>query len=128
MSENNDLFFDTRRKIEKLRQTSDGAWPTKLPFAVLAANTKIKRATKLSAFEVMHGRKGDAIIPSLNLSKTHTIYPCDQSEEESIHSDSQVDLYAVKHDNIDDIGDEMEYIWQQNEAESRLNIKIEQKR
>ena len=61
----------------------------------------------------MYGRKCDAI-PLLNLSKTYTTYPCDQSsEDESIQIDSQVDPYAVEHDNIDDIGDEVESIRQQ---------------
>ena len=43
-------MFNNNRKIEKLRQNSDGAWPTKLPFAVMTANTKLKRATKFTAF------------------------------------------------------------------------------
>ena len=65
--------------------------PTKLPFAVIAANTKIKRATKFSAFEIMFGRKCDAI-PLLNLSKKYSTYPQEQSsDDESTHSDSLVD-------------------------------------
>ena len=65
------LKIHCNRKIEKFRQTSDEEWPTKLPFAVLASNTKIKRATKYSAFDIMFERKCD-VIPLLNLSENLT--------------------------------------------------------
>ena len=76
----------------------------------------------------MFGRKFDAI-PLLNLSKSHTTYPNEQSsEDESIHIDSLVDPYAIQVESIGDMSNEMKLIHQQNESEARLNIKIEQKR
>ena len=122
-------MFNNNRKTEKLRQTSDGAWPTKLPFAVMAANTKLKRATKFTAFEVMFGRKCDPV-PLLNVSKNFTTYPIEpqSSEDESILSDTLADPFATELETICDIGNKMENIRQQTESEARVNIKIEQRR
>ena len=99
-----------------------------MPFAVLASNTKIKKVTKFSAFEIMFGRTCE-VVPLLNLSKSHSTYPTEQSsEDESIHHDSLSlsDPYAIEIETIDDIGHEMKFIRQQNESEVRLNIKVEQ--
>ena len=78
----------------------------------------------------MFGRKCEAV-PLLNLSKSHSTYPTEQSsEDELIHPDSLSlsDPYAIEIETIDDIGHEMKFIRQQNESEMRLNIKVEQVR
>ena len=94
----------------KLRQTSDGAWPTKLPFAVIASNTKIKRATKYTAFELIFGRKCDAI-PLLNLSKKYSTFTSEGSSgDEPIHSNSLDDPFVNEAESTDVLGKEMKLI------------------
>ena len=94
----------------------------------MAANTKIKRATKFTSFELMFGRKCDAI-PLLNLSRKLSTYPSEEpqsSENESIINETLVDPFDIEMEANDDLGSEMEFSRQQNESEARVNIKIEQ--
>ena len=62
----------------------------------------------------------------LKLSKNYSTYPDDNqsADDDSIYSDSTDDPFANDEGNIDDIGDEMHFIRQQNESEARLNIEV----
>ena len=108
---------------------SDGSWPTKLPIAVFAANTKIKRSTKFSAFELMFGRKCNPV---------HLIKLCnnasmqdDSGEYEESLSDEEAlteyhDEFSGPLDAIAEDLNDLQNIRTQNQIEARMNIKIEQ--
>ena len=82
------------------------------------------KLTKFCRFFLLQARFFEGGI--LNLSKSHSTYPTEQSSEDvSIHPDPLRDPYVIEIENIDDIGHEMKLIRKQNES---LNIKVDQVR
>ena len=70
---------------------------------------------------MMFGRRCNSI-PLLKLSKDYSTYPDENQsadDDDSIYSDSTDDPLANDEGNVDDIGDEMHFIRQQNESEAR---------
>ena len=99
----------------------------KLPLASFPANTKIKRSTGFSAFELMFGRICDPT-HLLKLSNTTSVH--DNSEKLLFDEDTPLAEshcpFDVPIESVDETMNELRNIRTQNEIEARMNIKIEQ--